>query len=446
VIDPAPVPDAEPAPVASAVPAEPALTRAAPIAAGGLLLHVGMPKTGSTAVQTSAARGRAALREQGVTYPGRATNHRAAVFGLAGMHDGWGGETGGSVPSLRHWHEVVRESKAAPDTRALVSHELIADLGPAEWQRMIDDLGRAPHVLLTLRTLPGVLSSTYQQRLKIGRTSGFPAWLHAVLDPDPTDPEAPLPSRRLDHAGIVRAFADLVGADNVTVVVLSPTDRGVVPGAFESLLDLRPGTLAPVELTGADMNRSLTLPEAALVRAVNKELRANPGLTWQHYDRFYVGGGIARVLAERTPPEQERRIMPPAWAAQRALEIAERNRAAIAASGVRVIGDLDDLVAPVPVAAGRQKSPRRIPLDLARVAVAGTLSAAAGFDHDFGASRAAAVSSAEEPSNVSDRVRRSAMAEAVRLVEPVPTSALALGLLGRAARAVADLPSSLRRR
>jgi len=62
-----------------------------------VLLHVGLPKTGTTALQNAAANQRAALLEHGVRYPGDRHNHSNASFSVAGGHEG-----GGAARAPRH--------------------------------------------------------------------------------------------------------------------------------------------------------------------------------------------------------------------------------------------------------------------------------------------------------------------------------------------------------
>ena len=78
--------------------------------ANGVLLHVGVHKTGTTAIQAALADARADLKAAGVSYPGRLqAQHRAA---LAVLQRPWGWNTrGGAVLDRSHFDKLARRVK-----------------------------------------------------------------------------------------------------------------------------------------------------------------------------------------------------------------------------------------------------------------------------------------------------------------------------------------------
>ncbi|MFT4124192.1 MAG: hypothetical protein QM635_10205, partial [Microbacteriaceae bacterium] len=344
-----------------------------PIPAGSILLHVGMPKTGSTALQHALAEQRSALREHGLHYPGSWLNHRAAVYAFTGLHEGWRGEGGGGVPARRHWRRLRSEVRRSGAPRVLVSHEMIS-AAPVELRRaMIEELGRPAHVLLTLRNLAETLSSSYQQKLKAGADIGFGPWLHAVLDQDPAASDAPRSSALLQRGRIVREWAELVGPRNVTVVVLDRADRARVHRSVERLLALPPDLLAPRELSGRELNRSLTLPEAMLLRSLNRTLRHDRPLSWRAYEHRVIDGPVAALLERDAVPAEESRLATPEWAIERACAIAAESNAMIRDSGVRVVGDLAALATPFDGPRRVRGTGDAVPLEVAVAALDGAI-------------------------------------------------------------------------
>jgi hypothetical protein len=116
----------------------------------------------------------------------------------------------------------------------------------------------------------------------------------------------------------------------------------------------------------------MTVPEIELIRAFNIAYRAEklPGPLYSRVMRF----GAAAYMRRRRPPPDESRIELPAWAVE---PVAERSRqivAAIAASGVRVIGDLDGLTRVSPPGAG-EAVPVTISPEVAASAAMGVLMA-----------------------------------------------------------------------
>ena len=124
----------------------------------------------------------------------------------------------------------------------------------------------------------------------------------------------------------------------MTAIVVDDSDRSHVLRRFEGLTGLREGTLEQrPDLT----NRSLTAPEAEAVRAFNAAFR-KAGLGARLHNRV-INLGAGTRMKQRVPPPDWTRIETPAWAIERADAIAHEIVTGIAASGVRVVGDLDAL-------------------------------------------------------------------------------------------------------
>jgi hypothetical protein len=344
-----------------------------------LLLYVGLPKTGTTALQAAAREHRAELLEQGVLYPGTWLNHRYAAFAVGGRHDGWGGDNSAAVPSIAHWDDLVAEIRGHRAGRVLVSHEFFAEFGEEICRRIVADLDRPVHVLFTLRSLPATLGSSWQQYLKTRQTQDFGSWLETVLDPAAR--EAAEPPRfvlRSDLSGHVEKWARVVGPENVTAIVLDPEHRELVADTVEALLGLPAGLLSTEEQTGKQRNRSFTYPEAEMFRAANAIFRRHPEIPWEQYSRMLRGGAMDRLLLGRTPPVEEQAVVPPRWAVDRALAWAEEHRAALAASAVTVVGSLDNLVLDIPDAPAQLVAPDRVGAEVAAEAMVGVFSSAVG--------------------------------------------------------------------
>jgi len=344
---------------------------------GARLLHIGIPKTGTTALQRAAAARREALRAAGVIYPGATVNHRDAVCALMGRRFGWAG-AGEFVPSGQHWTRLRAELDAAPGYRALVSHEFASECSPEQARRFADELGPDLHVAVTLRGFAAVLPSSWQQYVKAGRRKAFRPWLRQVLAEQPRSRAAANFYRRNDQAAIVRRWAEVVGPERVIVVVADKARPTQLTDAFEDLLGLPRGMLDLAEEGGHASNRALSWPEAELLRRLNATVR-KPRLTWYDYDLLVRGGGITRLLENRRPAPTEPAVRLPGWAAARATQRARAYADGIAASGCRVIGDLDSLAAPVPSAGvGLSRPPRKVPVEAAAELAAGLVSAALG--------------------------------------------------------------------
>ncbi|GAA2529489.1 hypothetical protein [Rarobacter incanus] len=341
-----------------------------PIPAGSLLIHVGMPKSATTAVQRAAAGKRPELLDQGVLYPGQRINHSHASFALSKRPRGWSsGDKAAAVPGRKHWDKLASEIRSAACDRVFISHEFFAELPAATVERMVAEAGRPAHVVFTLRNQASVLRSAWQQRLKSGVRKNIDEWSREVLA-DPDGPNASLFAQRTNLAMQVEKWASVVGSDNVTLIVLDPGDRLRVFRAFEQMLGLRENTLGEMELSGRDHNRSMTLPEAELIRALNREVMKEEDLRWDSFIEVHRKRVVHAILGNRVPAPDEPRIGVPAWAMDVMIARAARQVAEIKGMSVRVVGDLDALARPLVARGPVAQSAQVIPIDVATAALA----------------------------------------------------------------------------
>jgi hypothetical protein len=332
---------------------------------GTRLLHIGPPKTGTTTVQAAFHAAGPELASQGVFYAGRTRHPRRAVFAVTGRP--W---VGGKVPPMTEWTGLVDDVRAAAQPRAVISSEAFAQADGPQIRRIVDDLdpGRV-HVVLTLRPLVRILPSSWQQSVQTGSDTRYADWLATQLESNTAGGPRSFWYRHR-HDRLIGRWAEVVGPERVTAIVLDDSDRSHVLRRFEGLTGLREGTLEErPDLT----NRSLTAPEAEAVRAFNAAFRT-AGLGARLHNRVINLGASTRMKL-RVPPPDWSRIETPPWAMERADAIAHEIVAGIAASGVRVVGDLDALkglavAAPAPATAadpgpGDDRVPSEIAAELA---------------------------------------------------------------------------------
>ena len=342
-------------------------------AAGSRVLHIGAPKTGSTAIQ--AAQGR--LREQPgstVTIPGTPLEQARAALAVMGRSTGWARDYQ-AVPA-HYWDRLVRVTRASPGT-VFVSSEFLCEADRPTIRRIVDELADADvQVVLTLRPLPGILPSAWQQYLKSGHELPYPRWLRSVLATPPKAAVTPSFWPRHDQGAVVERWAGEVGADRVTVIVLDPDDRDLLLRSFEDLLALPPGALT--RMPNARQNRSLTAAEAELFRQFNVAAKRHR-LRYDDYAHLIRYGAIMRTV-EQDAGADAPKLVTPDWAVRRAVDLgteyAERI-AALRTQGLTVIGDLGRLSqAPEPVEVPAGSGPAEIPVAVAVQALLGVTSRA----------------------------------------------------------------------
>jgi hypothetical protein len=333
-----------------------------------VLLHVGMFKTGTTAIQGALFRARPQLAEHGVLHAGETRNPMQAVLAFRGQR-----MMGKPPPRMERWDSLVAEVAAAADQRVVVSSEFLGTSGVATARRAVDALGGPRvHVVVTLRPLAKMMPSQWQQYVR-GRatTSTYEDWLDGVLRKPPAKRPTPSFWDRNQHDVLIERWASIVGPENVTVIVLDEADRTFLLRTFEELLGLPTGLLVSERDTE---NRSLTLAETELVRQINAEFKRR-GWSDELYRRMVLKGISFQMQTNRTPHVDEPRITTPQWALDRVAEIGAAAAEKISTLGVRIVGDISKLGAPALADESREAvgEPATLPVDAAREAVIGAI-------------------------------------------------------------------------
>lgn len=338
--------------------------------AGSRVLHIGPPKTGTTAIQGALKQARQAMAARGVVYPGKDRQHWMAARAVLGTH----GPKGDPPVDPKCWDRLVKQVSAAGDKRVIVSAEGFAGADEANVRKVTTALGGPRvHVVVTLRPLVKVLPSAYQQLVRKGLRASYETWLSQTLGRPTETSDKGTFWQRHRHDRLVSRWAAVVGADNVTAVVVDDSDRLMLMRVFEQLLGLPVGLLEPELKT----NPSLTFGEIELVRQLNVEFHRR-GWSWENY-RSVVGKGLIPYLLytdRRTLDDQ--RIQNPAWAVDCASDIGRATAEGIAASGVRIVGDISTLGRrPDGTSAPSTAPEAMVPSKIATHAVVATILAAA---------------------------------------------------------------------
>jgi hypothetical protein len=335
------------------------------------LLHIGPPKTGSTAIQQAMHTSRAVLAEHGVLYPGTRARSRAASWAVTGSKPA----VGRPAPNMTSWHRLVAEIQGTGLQRICLSHENFARADDAAIDRILNDLGRDRiHVLFVARRLDKLLPSHWQEQVKAWDTTAYESFLHRMLDGQPDAGTSGTIWVSHDIAEVMGRWAGHLGYDRMSMIVADEQDRTLVPRTFEAMLRLPGGVL--VARTPRS-NTSLSLPEIEALRALNHTARSDDWTPRQYWQ--IVQNGIVPALAKRSN-RGPRLDGLPAWAFEPVADMADRQITQIEElrrTGIRVVGDpeglrIGDCVEPswLPPAIDS------VPLDLVTAMVQGTVQGA----------------------------------------------------------------------
>lgn len=311
---------------------------------GTRVVHIGPPKTATTAIQGALHQERERLAEFGISYAGSGRHPRTPVVAFTGLDDA-SDLRGAPRAPMAAWDALVGEVRHLADDvghRVVISSELFATCDDTRARRAIEELGEPARVVVTLRPLHKIMPSSWQQDVKSGGTLRYEDWLRRLLDEPAADASAELFWRWHRHEALVARWAEVVGPQNVTVIVVDDSDPQMLLREFETLLDLPDGTLRQDKRAA---NESLTLSEVETVRQLNLAFEQRGWPDARHLR--YVRNGVLIHLQLRPRPEHgEPRITTPPWAVERITALGAEYAGKIATMGVGVVGELRSLGLP----------------------------------------------------------------------------------------------------
>ncbi len=311
------------------------------------VLHVGLPKTGTSFVQGTMRANAAVLATRGVQLPA-ADGERLflAVLHLTDRSQTWGrsGERG-----RKHWSSVVTETRGRQGT-TVISSETLCLATDEQIARILADLsGVEVDVVVTVRDPARQVPAEWQEGVKHGRRMGYDEFLDTVLAE--SAPEAPARRRTRerfwraqDPAQVLDRWAAQAGAEHVHVVTCPP------PGAPRELLWTRFATVLgvgdlPIEVPEAEANTSLGEVQTEVLRRINKRVtrRGNEKSYGDVVKRLYAGTILRSQAGEKVRLPDVHRA--------RVAEISEAWIDHIESSNFPVVGDLADLRPPASTSA-----------------------------------------------------------------------------------------------
>jgi len=210
--------------------------------------------------------------------------------------------------------------------------EYLGPIRPMRIQKMVEDFpGTEITVVITLRDLGRGVPAMWQESVKNRKTWTWAEYLHGIEHGD--DDAGRHFWNQQGAARIVRRWAEGVGAPNVVVVTVPP------PGAPPELLWDRFAESAGIKPDDWDdaprANESLGAASALVMRRLNVALA---DLSRGDYTRR-VKAFAKHTMVTRKSEEDAIGFTVPRWMRARA----RREGKQIAASGVRIIGDLAEL-------------------------------------------------------------------------------------------------------
>lgn len=227
-----------------------------------VFVHIGLHKTGSTAIQKFLTANARRLRRNGILYP------RTGQVRIAHHQIAWSMRNNARVP----WADL-RAELAESDTAVLSSEEFESVRSPEAWERLRDNLPGDVKIVCYLRRQDELLESHYNQHRKTGGLDSPAAFKRRVL-------------YQMDYLARLQPFADAFGVENI---IVRPYDKTRMPnGLFADFLSA----------IGRDMKADYVCPSHALNPSLN-----DTGIALMRFVRTHLPNRAAlwcaRQVAER---------------------------------------------------------------------------------------------------------------------------------------------------
>jgi hypothetical protein len=303
-------------------------------------IHIGLPKTATSYLQTIIWSNRPQLRRAGIVVPGAERRDHL-----------WSSRQVREDPALeraprRHrtaWTRVRKELESSPGT-GLISHEFFAAASAEQAARMVEELGDAEvHVIVTAREPLGLFTASWQESLKNGATTPMDQYARR---------ESPRSTaiwnwRTLDLRMVLERWSAAVPQQRIHVLVLDPSaPREDVWQRFAGVLGIDPGVC---DLSQSFPNQSMGVAEAETLRRVNDRLEGfTRGLDKGVYIRTFLAD-------ERLVPRNGEKFWPHPEQVEECRARGRRTVEFLRATDFDVIGSLENLLVP------EQIQPRRLP-------------------------------------------------------------------------------------
>src|SRR6476469_5364691 len=232
--------------------------------ASKVFLHVGLPKTATTYLQTILWGNRDALARQGVLLPGEARRDHL-----------WASRTVREDPQFRSANEHrrtawqrIRDDIEAWDGRAIISHEFFAAASQEQAARTVAELAPAEvHLVVTAREPLALFTASWQESIKNRDTR--PMADYSTFETD--DSGGVWNWRTLDVRRVLERWSPAFPSERAHVLPLPGQDapRRLIWDRVAALVGIDPDS---VDLGESFPNTSMGVVEAETLRRINHHL------------------------------------------------------------------------------------------------------------------------------------------------------------------------------
>lgn len=296
-----------------------------------VFVHIGLPKTATSYLQTILWSNRDELRKRGVLVPGR--ERRDHLWASRTVRE----EQAQRRAPERHrtaWDRIRAELAGSHGT-GLVSHEFFAAASADQATAMVSALPTDEvHLVITAREPLGLFTASWQENLKNGATTPMVDYARTVSGRSSDIWNW----RTLDLRLVLERWSVAVPPERIHVLVLDPgAPREDVWHRFAGIVGFSP---AGIDLSGSFPNTSMGVVEAETLRRINAALTG-------FRSAFDRGVWIRSFLADdRLVPRGGDRFWPEPDQVAECRERCERAIELLRAAPYDVVGSLEHLRVP----------------------------------------------------------------------------------------------------
>ena len=296
-------------------------------------IHVGLPKTGTSFLQSVLRQSEETLADQGLDLlPRTWIGRRYLTVALRGRLDP---ETDPPA-AFRVLDKLAKEAGKATGDRALISREVLGALTPDQIPPLLEALpGYEVHVVVNVRDLARTLPSGWQQETQALSTTSLDDFVAEFAD---GSVEATNKHRRRVLQSVLDSWEHHVPRERIHVVTVPPSSAGprVLLERFCEVLGVDAAT---IDLGVPRENTALGVAQAELLRRVNGALAgrlSHPRGDYEQQAKLFLAKEVLRPQGGRSPrlPESARD-----WCISASEAVIER----LTTGGYHVVGDLGDL-------------------------------------------------------------------------------------------------------
>ena len=299
---------------------------------GKVLIHIGGPKTGTTAIQTALAENRHALHERGILYPGTGKNQQASLFPLkriAGFQNFVSGDRLGweqLVDEVNRWKGVV-----------LLSSEVLLSVPTDVVNEIVDTVGTSQiEILITGRSLHELVVSHWQELVKAGGTISLREYASEIGRGPMNATDSSLNIWIVgDYVTPIQRWSQRVGIENIIVQCVDTAQPDTTLRSFEQIAEIPSGLLGTSPQN--PVNQSLTYAEAELIRSSNQIVLQD---TVSNHDFSTLKVKLKRKIISQMPHEDGAKIELPTSYYESIATFVDAEVQRIVNSGARIRGDI----------------------------------------------------------------------------------------------------------